>query len=381
MPGFQSQPTETPPDVRAFMDAVRRGDRDQVRKLLARNAALVASHDYRCFGATPLIQAANRRDRELVDLLLASGADIRGRSDWWAGSYGVLPHDDAEMARFLIERGAPIDAHVAAHMGLLDELRGMLRRDPALAHARGGDGQFPLHYAATPEVAALLIEHGADIDGRCVDHESTPAQYAARPRPEVARFLIANGAATDIFMLVAIGDVDRLRELLQREPPLLHARINDETFPTSANTNAHHIYAYTLDYDATALHIAAKCGRPEIIELLIERGADPNIAGAYDDCTPLHLAAWESQVASAAALLRLGADINRRSGKTHHNEPLGWACVAGEVDAVRFLLERGARVQSHHLENVRATLGGGANYKNHPRAAFEEIERLLVAVG
>ena len=52
--------------------------------------------------------------------------------------------------------------------------------DAALIHARGGDGQTPLHFASTVEVAKFLVEKGADIDARDVDHESTPAQYMLR---------------------------------------------------------------------------------------------------------------------------------------------------------------------------------------------------------
>ena len=47
-------------------------------------------------------------------------------------------------------------------------------------HARGGDGQTPLHFASTVEVAEFLLENGAEIDARDVDHESTPAQYMLR---------------------------------------------------------------------------------------------------------------------------------------------------------------------------------------------------------
>ena len=49
-------------------------------------------------------------------------------------------------------------------------------RDPALVHARGGDGKTPLHYATSVAMARYLVERGAVVDARDVDHESTPAQ-------------------------------------------------------------------------------------------------------------------------------------------------------------------------------------------------------------
>src|SRR5262245_46861279 len=74
------------------------------------------------FGATPLIAAVHRTNREMIDLLLRSGADINGRSHWWAGGFGVLD-DDRGLVDFLIARGARVDAHVAARLGMLDKLR------------------------------------------------------------------------------------------------------------------------------------------------------------------------------------------------------------------------------------------------------------------
>ena len=45
------------------------------------------------FGATPLLVAVGRRNRELIDVLLGAGASIDARSHWWAGSFGVLDND------------------------------------------------------------------------------------------------------------------------------------------------------------------------------------------------------------------------------------------------------------------------------------------------
>ena len=68
----------------------------------------------------------------------------------------------------------------------------MLAADPSLVHAPGGDGQRPLHFASTTAIIDLLLEHGADINARDVDHQSTAAQYRVRdtatvPAPRRAR--------------------------------------------------------------------------------------------------------------------------------------------------------------------------------------------------
>src|SRR5690242_6016785 len=59
--------------------------------------------DY-AFGGTALLAAVQQTNREMIDLLLRAGADINGRSHWWAGGFGVLDNDRG-LAPFLIERG------------------------------------------------------------------------------------------------------------------------------------------------------------------------------------------------------------------------------------------------------------------------------------
>ncbi len=119
------------------------------------------------------------------------------RTQWWAGGYGVLDDCDPALVDFLVERGAVIDAHAAARLGKLPEPTDLVAADPEAVHARGGDGQTPLHFASTVDIAAFLLAHGAEIDALDVHHESTPAQYMLRveqkrhyprDRQDVARY-------------------------------------------------------------------------------------------------------------------------------------------------------------------------------------------------
>jgi len=54
-----------------------------------------------------------------IDVLLRAGADIRKRTEWWAGGFGVLDDCDPSLVDFLIERGAVMDAHAAARLGMM----------------------------------------------------------------------------------------------------------------------------------------------------------------------------------------------------------------------------------------------------------------------
>jgi ankyrin repeat protein len=69
---------------------------------------------------------------------------------------------------FLIERGATVDVHTAAHLGMLERLKELVSANPELVHARGSDGQTPLHFAPTIETARYLLDHGAEINARDV---------------------------------------------------------------------------------------------------------------------------------------------------------------------------------------------------------------------
>src|SRR6266550_2189628 len=97
------------------------------------------------------------RSRAMLDVLLEVGADINARSRWWAGSFGILDTIDPELAPYAIERGAIVTAHAAARLGMMDRLREMIKAEPVLVHARGGDGQMPLHFARTVEIASFLL--------------------------------------------------------------------------------------------------------------------------------------------------------------------------------------------------------------------------------
>ena len=182
----------------ALGDAVKRGDVAETRRLLAAEPSLRHRIDEPrrdlSFGSTLLLNAVSQRNLDLADALLEAGADINVRSGWWAGGFGVLDTCAMDLAPALISRGATVGPYQAARLGMVDALREMLARDPALVHARGGDGQTPLHVAANVGIARLLVEAGADIDALDVDHESTPCQYLIRERQDVVRYLLVRTA-------------------------------------------------------------------------------------------------------------------------------------------------------------------------------------------
>src|SRR3984885_1192999 len=232
------------------------------------------------FGQHALFAAVQRSDRETMDVLLHAGADIRKRTDWWAGGFGVLDDCDPSLVEFLLERGAVMDAHAAARLGKIEELRALVATDASVVHARGGDGQTPLHFASTVEVAEFLLAHGAEVDARDVDHESTAAQYMLRvdqkrhyphDRQNVARYLVARGCSTDVLMAAALGDRKLVRQHLDRDPECIRMSVSEEWFPKQEPRAGGSIYIWTLGAHRTAHTVARDFGHEDVFQFLMVR--------------------------------------------------------------------------------------------------------------
>ncbi len=86
---------------------------------------------------------------------------------------------------------------------------------PALAGAHGPDGQTPLHMAAQyndPQIAALLVAYGADLDARFGQSGHSPLSWAMTCNAlECARELVRFGALPDLFCAAGIGMLDRVQ--------------------------------------------------------------------------------------------------------------------------------------------------------------------------
>jgi ankyrin repeat protein len=231
-------------------------------------------------GQHALFAAVQRSDRATIDVLLHAGADIRKRTDWWAGGFGVLDDCDPSLVNFLVERGAVIDAHAAARLGMMPKLRELVAADPEVVHARGGDGQTPLHFASNVEVARFLLENGADINAVDVNHESTPAQYMLRveqrrhypqDRQDVARYLVSRGCKTDVLMAAALGDMNLVRHHLDHDPACIRMSVSDEWFPKQDQRSGGTIYIRKLGPNRTAHAVARDFDHEDVFQLLMER--------------------------------------------------------------------------------------------------------------
>ncbi|HEY4100443.1 MAG TPA: ankyrin repeat domain-containing protein [Gemmatimonadales bacterium] len=347
--GFKSWPelkmkveSLTADPTTAFYLAIKGNNVAKVRDLLGAHPELKAiinrGTDVLSFGATPLLAAVQRSNREMIDLLLAAGADLSVKSDWWAGGFSVLESSSDELMPFLVERGAIVDAVAAAKFGLVDQLARLVAANPQAVHQRSGDGKTPLHWAKDVPTARYLVEHGADLNARDVDHESTAAQYAIRERQEVARYLVDAGADADIFLIAALGDLDRARALVERDPTVVERIIGPRHFPMQNPRAGGSIYVWTLGQGKTPQMVAQEFGHRDVYDYLMDHSS--NDVKVTQACLLGDEALFEQFMAQRDRNAPISAELVHR---------LVGAAVGNNTKAVRLLLKAGWPVAANGL--------------------------------
>jgi ankyrin repeat protein len=301
------------------------------------------------------------RSRAMLDVLLEAGADINAKSRWWAGGFGLLDCASPELAAYAIQRGAELTVHAAARLGMLGNVKRLISANPELVHAKGGDGQTPLHFATTIEIAEYLLDQGADLDARDVDHESTPAQYMVRSRPKIARYLIERGCRTDILMAAALGDADLVLKHLDANPESIRIRVSDEYFPMVGGETGGTIYQWELGWYVSACQVAKSFGHSDLFRLLTERSPadekllnacwlhdrgmveslltqNPALGASLSAASRRHLAhaARNDDLPAVRLMLVAGLPVNAVS--QHHATALHWAAWHGNAEMVQLIL-------------------------------------------
>jgi hypothetical protein len=348
--------------VDALLRALNADDADAVRRVLSDDAGLKGQIDdpVAPFDSPPITLV---KSRATLDVLLAAGANVNGRSRWWAGGFGLVDSAPPELVRYAIARGAVLTVHAAARLGWLDELQRLVGGDPALVRARGGDGQTPLHFAATVEVARYLLDRGAEINVRDIDHESTPAQYMTGDRVGVARELIARGASTDLLLASAVNDAPLAARLLDSDPETIRTRVDDTWFPKANPHSGGTIYQWTLGFHVSPHEVARRRGHGDVLGVLLDRS--PSIVRLIDAC----LAGDEER----AAQIRASQPSPLASMTNGDRQLLAHAARNDHARAVRLMIESGWPIDARGQHGATA-LHWAAFHGN-----VEAVEALLSA--
>jgi ankyrin repeat protein len=245
------------------------------------------------------------------------------------GHAGPLEGDDAFVAACARADEATARRIVAADPGVLERVRS---RDPTLL----------IEFAGADNAAALrlLLDFGFDIG-------------AARTEPNWMRGLTALHEAVghcrleSVRLLVARGaPLDARHEKSGRTPAdvaLLSITEQSEWTPNAASVPiAHVLLDAGAPYDAANMTLAAAIclGRSSDVERLART------AGRDDKQTALAAAAFNGDVAGLRRLIAMSVDLDAMQPGLEHAAPLHNAVSSGRLDAVRTLVEAGARLDT-----------------------------------
>ncbi|TRX00805.1 ankyrin repeat domain-containing protein [Flavobacterium gawalongense] len=156
----------------------------------------------------------------------------------------------------------------------------------------------------------------------------------------------------DIFEAVSIGDTETVSQLLDKNPELLNSFSSD---------------------GFTALGLASFFGHLSLVKLLLDKGANPNIASNNQfKVAPIHSACAISHFDIAELLIKHGADVNAR--QMQDVTPLHSAAHNGQTKISKLLIDNGADINSK-MGNGQTPLFM-ANEKN-----FKETAELIIKHG
>ncbi|MBI4885646.1 MAG: ankyrin repeat domain-containing protein [Acidobacteria bacterium] len=276
-----------------LIDAAKGADTAAVRALIAKGADVNAAEPD---GTTALHWASYRDDAESAEALLRAGARVNAANDLGATPLWIASvNGSAAMVRRLLEAGAGPDAAllggetplmVASRTGNPDVV-GQLLAKGANANPRAARGQTALMWAVAQkhaDVVRVLLAHGADVHARSEEW----SEVMAVPPHGLLEYnrAIPHGRDTALLFAARVGDLASARLLVA----------------AGANVN---------DADAwgvSAVTLAAHSGFAELVEFLLDRGADASAATA--GFSALHTAIMRRDERIVSALLAHGADPN-----------------------------------------------------------------------
>jgi ankyrin repeat protein len=375
-------------EVWALLVACVAGDLGAVQRLMAKDPSLArCQHAYR----KPLYFAVRENRLEVASYLLGLDPDPIGLAVNDSLQQIARDRGYLEMERLLetqlaqrhgiSNRGEPVAAAIRERN--LPKTRALLEASPDLLNAGDLRSNQPIHWAVmTRQLDFIedLLGRGADINARRCDggrpihltngdyhfrgRRDVPKDWPTKPE-DVFRHLVSRNAVVDLGMACATGDLDRVRELLAQDPSSVN-RVSD--------------YAGYYLGSGAPLKNAAAPGHLEIVRLLLERGADPNLPeeGIAPDGHALYSAAANGHHEIVKLLLDAGAHPNAPVESSA--DTLSRVLMNGDTKLVEWLCARGASRPVHLMAYYNDLQTAAAVFAADPALA-DDPEALANAAG
>ncbi|KAK6535335.1 hypothetical protein TWF694_001797 [Orbilia ellipsospora] len=268
----------------------------------------------------PLIRAILSNDASTLRTLLSTNDpnQTAGKYSWTPLHFAayhhtptliplLLSHDAAVSVKESKDGFTPL--HKAAERGYVDIITILLDA--------GADIETPSYAGSTPLLIAVkfgcvkaieaLLSRGADV--KCVDRTGRGVLHVAAEKGnlDIVKFLSKKGAAVDegnekgrtpLYLAVRNGWVDVVEYLVTLEGVDVN-KVGDDGW--------------------TALHAASFYGKKggEMVKVLLENGAEVGVKISSTGYTPLHKASEAGNLEAAKLLVEKGASVNARSLRRH----------------------------------------------------------------
>jgi ankyrin repeat protein len=341
------------------------------------SATAVKDSDFGPFTASALYGTIARNLPELTQLLLEAGAVPDGDT-----LYHAAECRSTDCLRALLAHGARTPGSFALHHAIdypgTEAIRLLLDAgaDPNEVHPRGCNAlQHAARRGRGSEEIDLLLRHGAAIDAADGDGRTAYAIARRLGHLETAAALRSRGASDslperDRFAIAcAAGDLRTARDLVARDPDLLARAVAEDAalLPEAARLDHRDAVRLMLDLgfpieaaggfdlEATALNHAALHAHPEMVGLLLARGANPEARNPHGG-TALGALSWGSRYAIPPVDTRPRDEAERQRDV---------------VAAAERLIAAGARILPQHLANASPLLAELLR----SRGSIEEDER------
>ena len=332
----------------ALMLAARTGKIDAVKVLLDHRADVNAKETWG--GTTALMWAVAERHADVVKLLIEHGADVNAKSNFVPSASGRGFEGTAPVA------AKPNQAIEEFASGLLTPLM-IAARENDLASAR------------------LLADAGADINARGGDGKDALSLAIFDGSYDVASFLVDRHAKvnqtdaqrfTPLFWAVDRRNMETAPNfpwMVTKDPlPLIQKLLDagaDPNVVVNSTPRARMREGSPRIVFATALMRAAFAADLELVKLLLAHGANPHIESADRETTLMaacgtgfingyhreHPPAERLEVVKL--LVGLGEDVN--AADSYGITPLMVAANLGDIEVVRYLIDKGADLGAHDL--------------------------------